>query len=141
MLVQVAWDAAPHVRTPMLALVGAIALPWVGNVVYMLKLGPWPGLNWASLSFCVSGTVIAVIVTRLGLFDLVPTARAIVLDSLSDGVVVLDRGHRMHYANRSARATRSSISARLSLRNATNCTARGSSNESVSIRSRNALTV
>ena len=104
MLVQVAWDAAPHVRTPMLALVGAIALPWVGNVVYMLKLGPWPGLNWASLSFCVSGTVIAVIVTRLGLFDLVPTARAIVLDSLSDGVVVLDRDHRMRYANRSARA-------------------------------------
>lgn len=31
MLVQVAWDAAPHVRTPMLALVGAIALPWVGT--------------------------------------------------------------------------------------------------------------
>lgn len=42
-------------RTGMTLVLLAVILPWIGNAAYNLKLGPWPGLNWLTLSLGISG--------------------------------------------------------------------------------------
>ncbi|MGE0040594.1 MAG: histidine kinase N-terminal 7TM domain-containing protein [Vicinamibacterales bacterium] len=92
-----------HFRVPIGAVVAAIVVAWVGNAAYVFKLGPWPGLNWLTLSLGVSGGLLTWAVVREGLLDLLPRAREALLDTITDGVVVLDRLHRIGFANPSAR--------------------------------------
>ena len=92
-----------HFRPAMIVMLAAVLLPWIGNVAYTLKLGPWPGLNWLTLSLGVSGSLLAWVVLREGLLDLLPQAREALLETMTDGVVVLDPTGRIIFANQTAR--------------------------------------
>lgn len=102
-------DTARRVARPyrrgMVVVVIAVGLIWFGNFVYILKLGPFPGLNWASASLGVSGALLAWVVLDEGLFDVLPRPeRADLLDLMSDGVLIVDRAGRVVVANEAARA-------------------------------------
>jgi len=90
-------------RTGMTAVLIAVVLPWIGNAAYNAKIGPWPGLNWLTLSLGVSGSLLVWVVLREGLLDLLPRAREALLDKMTDGVLVLDREGRVTIANEAAR--------------------------------------
>jgi PAS domain-containing protein len=94
---------AEHFRPAMIVMLIAVLLPWIGNVAYTLKLGPWPGLNWLTLSLGVSASLLAWVVLREGLLDLLPQAREALLETMTDGVVVLDPSGRIIFANQTAR--------------------------------------
>jgi diguanylate cyclase (GGDEF)-like protein/PAS domain S-box-containing protein len=76
-----------------IALVGGL-IPLVGGSAYMLCLTP-PGLNITPMSFMLTGLIYAVSVFRFGMFDLVPVVRDILIDRMSDGVLVLDVQNRI----------------------------------------------
>ena len=101
-------DAIRRVRRPfrtgMTAVLVAVVLPWIGNAAYNAKLGPWPGLNWLTLSLGISGSLLVWVVLREGLLDLLPRAREALLDKMTDGVLVLDRDGRVIIRQRSAHA-------------------------------------
>lgn len=90
-------------RIGMTAVVIAVMIPWVGNAAYNLKLGPWPGLNYLTLSLSVSGSLFAWAVLREGLLDVLPRAREALLERLNDGVIVFDRDDAVLFANETAR--------------------------------------
>lgn len=94
-----------HFRTGMATVLVAVILPWIGNAAYNAKRGPWPGLNWLTLSLGVSGSLLVWVVLREGLLDLLPQAREALLEKMADGVVVLDREGRVIFANQTARQT------------------------------------
>ncbi|MBY0493093.1 MAG: PAS domain-containing protein [Cyanobacteria bacterium] len=89
-------------RAPMMAVVIAVAIAWVGNFLYIFKLGPWPGLNYLTMSLGLSGAVLAWAVVSEGLLDLLPRAREALIDTIADGVIILDRSDRVIYANNTA---------------------------------------
>ncbi len=89
-------------RAPMLGVVVAIAISWVGNALYVFKLGPWPGLNYLTMSLGLSGAVLAWVVVREGLLDLLPRAREALLETIAAGVVILDRTGRIIFVNPAA---------------------------------------
>ena len=92
-----------HFRTAMTTVLIAVILPWIGNAAYNAKLGPWPGLNWLTLSLGISGALLVWVVLREGLLDLLPRAREALLERMTDGVLVIDpRGHVI-FANQAAR--------------------------------------
>ena len=91
-----------HYRIGMAAVLIAVVLPWIGNAMYNLKLGPWPGLNWLTLSLGVSGSLLVWVVLREGLLDLLPSAREALLERMTDGVVVIDRDGQVMFANDAA---------------------------------------
>lgn len=99
--------ATRRVRRPFrasLALVAlAIAIPWIGNIVYVFKLGPWPGFNWLGVSIIGSGLVLSWLAIRAGLFDVLPAAREALTELLSEGVLVVDDDGRVLMANTAAR--------------------------------------
>lgn len=82
----------PHVfRGQGAVLLGGAALPWLGNLIYLLGRSPIPGLDLTPFAFTLGGLVWFWGLFRVRLFDLVPVARAALLERLHDGVLVVDR--------------------------------------------------
>jgi PAS domain-containing protein len=101
-LLRASVQVARPFRAPLLVVVISVLLPWLGNVAYVFKLSPWPGLNWFSISITISGLLLAWVVLREGLLDLLPRAREALVGLMADGVVVLDRDGAVLFANRAA---------------------------------------
>ncbi len=84
------------------AVVLATVLAWGGSVLYVFNVSPIPGLDWTSISFALTGAALAWGISRYRLFDLVPVTRESVVESMPDGVIVLDLADRIVDINRAA---------------------------------------
>ncbi len=82
-------------RSQAKALGAAALVPWVVNILYTLDLAPEQSIDMTPLGFIASGVLIGWAVFRLGLLDLVPVAHEAVIESMADGVLVLDAGSRV----------------------------------------------
>jgi len=89
-------------RSNGLLLIGAALVPWIANFVYLADLNPLPGIDWTPIAFAVTGMLLFFALTRLGLLDLVPVARSILLDEIGDGLFVLDTDLHVRDLNRAA---------------------------------------
>ena len=92
----------PPFRGPMRLVVVAVLLPWIGNLAYNFKIGPWPGVNWFSISITLSGILMAWSTLHGGLLDVLPSAREALVECMGDGVMVLDKKGRVLLHNTSA---------------------------------------
>lgn len=81
----------------------ASTFPVVGGILYALGQTPVPGLNLTPLSFVLSGAVLAIGIVPLRLFELVPVARATLIERMNDGVLVIDSTERIVDSNLAAR--------------------------------------
>ena len=84
------------------ALLTGLALPWIGNALYLSGVRV-AGSDPTPLAFALTGLVYALGLFRRGLFDLVPVARHALIESMADGVLVLDAQDRVIDVNPSAR--------------------------------------
>ncbi len=75
-------------------LVGSLLI-WAGSAIYVFDLSPIPGLDTTPVGFMLTGLILAWGIFRLQLFDLVPVARDTLIESMGDGVLVLDAQNRM----------------------------------------------
>ena len=89
----------PYRRQTTMIIIGAI-VPWAGNLLYLS--GAFPGFDFTPLAFTVSGALFTLGIYRYRLFGLVPVAREMVVDSLDDGVLVLDAQRRIVDLNAAA---------------------------------------
>jgi PAS domain-containing protein len=90
-------------RLPLSAVLLAVLLPGLGNVAYILKLGPVPGIDWFGISILLSGFIFAWATTQRGLLDLLPRAREALIESMQDGVILSDERDQIIYSNAAAR--------------------------------------
>jgi signal transduction histidine kinase/DNA-binding response OmpR family regulator len=81
----------------------AMAIPWIGNVLYLARLTPLSGVDWTSVSFALTGLLITWAVFKMGLLELLPVARNVVFEGMSDGLLVLDSQLRIADVNAAAR--------------------------------------
>jgi signal transduction histidine kinase len=93
----------PAFRAQLFALIAACMVPWGGNMLYIAGWGPAPGIDVTPLGFAASVLLIAWTLHRNDLFDLVPVARDLVIDSLSDAMIVIDPSLRILDMNSAAR--------------------------------------
>ncbi len=70
-------------------------LPWVGNVMYIFRLSPIPRLDLTPSTFAFSGLLFVWGLYRYRLLDIMPVARATIIESMQDGVIVLDARNRI----------------------------------------------
>jgi len=75
-------------------LLGVLA-PWIGNGIYILKLGPLSNLDLTPFAFTFAGAAFAWSLFRHRLLDIIPVAQRAVMEGMSDGVIVLDPQHRV----------------------------------------------
>jgi len=90
-------------RRQSIAMLLAAVVPWVGNAIYLAGLSPVPGLDLTPFAFTLSGLIAAWGILRIQLLDLVPVARDALVESMSDGLLVLDAQDRVVDINPAAR--------------------------------------
>jgi PAS domain S-box-containing protein len=91
----------PYRRQTALIIAGAI-VPWVSNLLYLSRVLPANGLDFTPIAFAASGVCFTWGIYRYRLFGLVPVARDMVVDSMDDGVIVLDAQRRIVDLNAAA---------------------------------------
>ncbi|HVO26537.1 MAG TPA: histidine kinase N-terminal 7TM domain-containing protein [Candidatus Margulisiibacteriota bacterium] len=94
--------SSPVYRGQTVALLTGLAIPWVSNAVYLAGWSPLRGLDLTPFAFTLTGLACAWGMFRFQLFDLVPVARDTVIESMGDGVVVLDAQDRIADINPAA---------------------------------------
>ena len=82
-------------RKQLAALLGAFFFPLISCSTYLLGIVPVKGMDTTALGFGVAGLIIAFALYRLYLVELLPIARQQVIESMKDGVMVLDRKNRL----------------------------------------------
>jgi signal transduction histidine kinase len=85
-----------------LLLAVTVLLPLVANVLHNLDLGPFGRVEPTPFLFVLTGTVLVWGIFRFHLLDLAPIARSSVLETIQDGVVVLDPYRRVVNLNPAA---------------------------------------
>ena len=80
----------------------SLAIPLVLNLLYNLNVGPFGTFDLTSFGFVLTALVMIWGILRLRLLDIVPVARSVVLETLEDGVVVLDAFSRIADLNPAA---------------------------------------
>jgi signal transduction histidine kinase len=90
----------PYRRQTVLIITGAI-VPWISNALYLTGSLP-VGFDPTPIAFTVSGACFTLGIYRFRLFGLVPVARDMVVDSMEDGVIVLDAQRRIVDLNAAA---------------------------------------
>jgi PAS domain S-box-containing protein len=86
----------PHLyrRQVIVLLIGLLA-PWVGNVLYISGLRPFSYLDPSPFAFILTGLAVVGGLFRFRLLDLVPIARSAIIESMDEGVLVLDAQDRV----------------------------------------------
>jgi PAS domain S-box-containing protein len=70
-------------------LIASVIIPWTGNLIYLLDLPFWPGLDFTPLAFALTGLVLAWGFQSYRVFDIAPVAREVLIESMADGLLVL----------------------------------------------------
>jgi signal transduction histidine kinase len=91
----------PYRGQTVLMIAGAL-VPWLSNLLYLSRALPITGLDLTPVGFTVSGACFTWAMYRYRLFGLVPVARDMVVDSMDDGVLVLDAQRRIVDLNAAA---------------------------------------
>jgi len=73
----------------------AALLPWMGNLIYLSGSNPFPGLDLTSVGFAFTSMLVAWVVLRYRLLDVVPVARQQIITGIQDGLLVLDEHDRI----------------------------------------------
>lgn len=79
-----------------------VAAPWVGNVLYLSGMSPFPHLDITPFALGIGGFALTWDLLRFGLFELVPIAHSTVFQSMEDGVIVLDARNHVVEINQAA---------------------------------------
>ena len=85
------------------ALIVAAVIPWMANWLFRLGLDPATSLNLTPPAFGLSALVLMWAVVQVRFLDIVPIARQLVIDSMNNGVVVVDLLGRVIETNPAAR--------------------------------------
>ncbi len=94
-------SAAIYHRQAFLLVVGSL-LPSLFHLIYQLGLSP-KNLDMTPFGLAASGLIFSIAAFRHGLLDILPMARGVVFEGISEGVIVLDRSSRLVDFNRAAR--------------------------------------
>jgi len=86
-------------RSQVIALIIAVLLPWVWNIIYVFNLIPLPHKDLTPVMFSISGIVIALGLLRFRLFEAVPFAYKYLIHQMNDGIFVFSPLKRLLDAN------------------------------------------
>ncbi len=79
-----------YYKAQVIILLIATLIPLTGNTMYVTGLTPFPGFDLTPVLFVFSAIVITTGIINFGMFELVPLARNKLIDTMDDGVVVIN---------------------------------------------------
>lgn len=83
--------------------IASLLLPWVANILSIANLSPFPNLDPTPILFTFTAIAILYDILRRRLLDILPIARDLLVESMDEGLLVLDKNNRVVDFNASAR--------------------------------------
>ncbi|WP_319480967.1 histidine kinase N-terminal 7TM domain-containing protein [uncultured Draconibacterium sp.] len=80
-------------------LIIASLIPVIANLMYIFNINPIPGFDWTTVSFVLTGLIIAIGIFRYKIFELIPLAREKLLGTMNEGVLVINTNGIIEEAN------------------------------------------
>ncbi len=97
-----AWRQSMRIyRSQALCVLLGSFFPWGFHLIYLAGLSPH-GMDLGPFGLAASGVLFSIASFRHGIFDILPVARDLVFDGLSEGVIVLDEQNQISDFNRAA---------------------------------------
>ncbi|MCL2053042.1 MAG: diguanylate cyclase [Oscillospiraceae bacterium] len=96
------WDKR-HRATLFLIALGVIT-PAAANSLHVLKISALEGINYTPVSMTVVAVVFFINIVRNEMFDVIPRAKEVALQSLKEALVLVGCGNKFLYANETARS-------------------------------------
>jgi PAS domain S-box-containing protein len=90
-------------RRQILPLLAGVLIPWLGGGLSFLSILSFSDIDIVPVLFCVSMPLLAIGTFRYELLELIPIAREVVLESMGDGIIVMDNQNRVVDVNPAAR--------------------------------------
>lgn len=94
--------STPLIRRQIFLLFIGILIPVITNLLYLYRVDPFPGVDWTPFLLLITAGILVSGNTRLRLFSIIPLARSRIIESMEDGIIVLDTEKRIIDMNRSA---------------------------------------
>lgn len=85
-----AYEFTDHYKSQVRTLFIATFIPVLGNIMYITGFNPVPGFDWTPVLFIFTGLLISYGVVRYSMFNLVPYARNSLIDTMSDGFLIVN---------------------------------------------------
>jgi diguanylate cyclase (GGDEF)-like protein/PAS domain S-box-containing protein len=82
-------------RHQAVAVLIASLAPWIGSGLYVFGFVPTRGFDTGPISFMLTGVLLVWSFARYQLLGLVPIAREVLIEKMSDGVIVVDARNRV----------------------------------------------
>jgi len=79
-------------RRQIVIMVSAALIPLLGNVVYVI-FDPLQGVDLTPIAFMITGLLISWGTFNFHMIDLAPVAREVLIERMSDGIIVLNKGN------------------------------------------------
>ncbi len=95
LLIQALSSSPRFYRTQVFIVLMGIAAPCIANVLHIINISPWPRIDLTPIAFTVTGLVVGCAIYLFRILDIVPVAHKAVLNSMPDGVIVLDHHGRI----------------------------------------------
>ena len=89
-LFQSIYKFTAYYKSQVSTLLIATLIPLFGNLIYITGFNPIPGMDWTPILFAFSGLAITFGIIRYRMFDLVPFARNSLIDTMTDGVIIVN---------------------------------------------------
>jgi len=102
-LVQIVTCSRPRYRRQTSILLFGTTVPWIASALALFGLNPFPGLDLTLVALTMTNLIVAFNILYFRLGDVIPLAREVIIESMSDGVIVLDMKNCIVDLNPSAR--------------------------------------
>lgn len=83
------------VRWQVSAILVSLLFPFASGTAYLFGWEPVKGMDISALGFVFTGLIITLAILRFQLFDLMPVARAALVEHMRDGIIVIDEKERI----------------------------------------------
>ncbi|QDH79989.1 PAS domain-containing protein [Echinicola soli] len=70
-------------------------VPWIANILVVFQVGPFNGIDPTPHAFMGTCLIVFIGFFKVGLFDIKPIARNIIVDSMKNGMLVIDGAQRV----------------------------------------------
>ena len=95
LMLQMARNSWRLYRNQSIAILASALVPWITNFLDVSGLSPFPGFNPMPVGFTIGGVCLSWAMRYFSVFEIVPIAYDRVIESMSDGVLVLDMEDRI----------------------------------------------